>query len=99
MVEEQNQVIGILSDRDIRQVQAIIESMQLNPEEARHYLKMSDFMETDVKTIGPEEAVSKATRLMIRKKISSLPVVENGKIVGIITETDIMKRFLKMLEE
>ena len=47
------------------------------------------FMSTALITISPDAMIEEAAGLMIEHKISGLPVVENGKMVGLITETDI----------
>jgi CBS domain-containing protein len=42
-------------------------------------------------TIGPDAPVQDAARAMVEKKIGCLPVVEEGSLVGILTETDILR--------
>ena len=49
-----------------------------------------EVMKPDVQTIGPEESVRKAALLMRKSKIGCLPVMEHGKIVGIISEFDLL---------
>jgi IMP dehydrogenase len=41
-------------------------------------------------TVGPKEKVGDAMALMVAKKVSGLPVVDNGKVVGVITEADVL---------
>jgi len=41
-------------------------------------------------TIGPKEKVGDAMALMVGKKVSGLPVVDDGKVVGVITEADVL---------
>jgi acetoin utilization protein AcuB len=48
-------------------------------------------MSKDLLTIGPDESIEKAAMLMLNRKISGLPVVEGGNLVGVITQTDIFK--------
>jgi CBS domain-containing protein len=48
-------------------------------------------MTEHVITITPDVAAKDAARLMIDKKIGCLPVVENEKLIGLITETDILR--------
>lgn len=52
---------------------------------------VSDIMTRDPITISPEKKLEDASRIMTEKKIKKLPVVENGRIVGIITASDIVK--------
>ena len=51
----------------------------------------------DLQTIGPDATLEEAARLMIRHKIGSLPVVEDGIVVGIITETDLLIELQNLL--
>lgn len=51
----------------------------------------------DLHTIGPEATLEEAAELMIRNKISGLPVVEDGIVVGIITETDLLVELQNLL--
>jgi IMP dehydrogenase len=53
-------------------------------------LKAKDLMVKDLITIGPDEKIALADLIMTRNSIGGLPVVENGKLVGIITQRDIM---------
>ena len=54
-------------------------------------------MVSPVLTVSPEYPLEEAARLMVVHKIGSLPVVENERLVGIITETDIFKQFVEIL--
>lgn len=49
------------------------------------------FMIQNIKTISPDDSISKAVELMQNEGIGRLPVVKDGKLVGIITRTDILK--------
>jgi CBS domain-containing protein len=51
---------------------------------------ISDIMKSDIVTIGPEAGLSDAARLMHQNKIGSLPVIKDGRLVGIITERDLL---------
>ncbi len=48
-------------------------------------------------TIGSGFAVEDAARMMVTRKISALPVVDNGRLVGIVTETDVLDLFVRAL--
>jgi CBS domain-containing protein len=48
-------------------------------------------MQTDVITVSPVEGIEKCALIMIDNSINRLPVVENGRLVGIITRGDILK--------
>ena len=51
----------------------------------------------DLRTIGPDATLEEAADLMIRNKISSLPVIEDGTVVGILTETDLLIELQNLL--
>jgi CBS domain-containing protein len=80
-VVDGGKLVGILSDRDIRA-------------HSRYLTRVTAAMTPDPKTVTPEMSVEDAARLMIKHKIGGLPVVEGGKLVGIITATDVLKAFL-----
>lgn len=54
-------------------------------------MKIKDVMTRDVITCSPGDNVVNIVKLMGEKKVSGLPVVEGGRIVGIVTEEDILK--------
>lgn len=60
-------------------------------------LRMHDIMTRPVVTIGPECPLEEAARIMIDRKIGSLPVLEGDHLVGVITETDIFRIFAEAL--
>lgn len=53
--------------------------------------RVGDVMRRHPITVSPEDSVERITRLMLRYQIRRLPVVENGKLVGIITRHDFLK--------
>ncbi|MCD6252929.1 MAG: hypothetical protein DRP27_01175 [Thermotogae bacterium] len=62
-----------------------------------HRLKVKEIMTREVITVSPDTPIEEAAVIMADKKIGALPVVKNGKLVGIITETDIFRIFVNML--
>jgi acetoin utilization protein AcuB len=82
-------VVGIVSDRDVKQIAA-------QPERFDQWI-MDDVMSGAVITVDPSTPVEDAARLMLSEKISALPVTQDGKLVGIVTETDVMRLFVRAL--
>lgn len=78
-------LVGIISDRDVRRHVGYLSS-----------IRVGAAMTSDPKTVTPRMSVEDAARLMISHKIGGLPVVEDGKLVGILTTTDVLKAFLKV---
>jgi len=60
-------------------------------------IKVSQVMSKKVMTIDENTPIEEAARVMIDNKIGGLPVTRDGKVVGIITETDLFKIMLEML--
>ena len=56
-----------------------------------HGLTANDIMTRDVISVGADEELSKAADLMAQRRLKRLPVVENGKLIGIITRTDLVR--------
>ncbi|MHC4461366.1 MAG: CBS domain-containing protein [Planctomycetota bacterium] len=58
----------------------------------RVWFQVRDMMSKDVVTISPDETVVSATKMMSENNISCIIVVDNGSVIGILTETDVLKR-------
>jgi CBS domain-containing protein len=78
---ENEQIIGVITDRDIV-VRGVAEKRPGST-------KVSDIMSEDLFTGSPEMSVQEAAELMAEKQIRRLPIVENNKLVGIISLGDI----------
>ncbi len=52
----------------------------------------------DVVTVGPDLTIEEAARIMVEKKIGCLPVVADGVVIGIITETDLLAQLASMMD-
>jgi len=67
-----------------------------------HYLldrvKVSEIMTKDVVTTTPDADLREVARVMADRKIGGLPVVEDGQVVGMITESDVFRALVKLLE-
>lgn len=91
---------GIITDRDIR-LNLPSQATSLSVWEVNYLLTrltVGSVMTKSVVTIGPEAPVSAAAKLMLEHRIGALPVVEAGRLVGIITETDMLRVLVKSAE-
>lgn len=59
-------------------------------------LTARDIMTTDVITIGPEVGVTDAAKMMVESDIGALPVVVEGRLLGIVTESDLIMQDVKI---
>lgn len=90
-----NRLVGLVSDRDLRSVCPSILCPE-DPELLQNTL-IKDIMHTDVITIHPLDFLEEAARLLYEYKIGCLPVVRNNELVGIVTETDILRAMVEIL--
>jgi len=92
-VLEGTEVVGILSQRDLFRsaLGAALAYGVRKPQEIMRMLEVGDVMTVPAVTIGPDAPVQEAARTMEERRIGCLPVVEKGRLVGILTETDILR--------
>ena len=88
-------LVGIVTDRDLRQVvfDPRIQERVGAIAATLATLPVSEVMSRGVVTVRPTTDMRQAARLVREKKIGALPVVENERLVGIVTETDILRAF------
>ncbi len=84
-IVDSGNLVGIISRRDFRKIK----------KESQLKAPIKAFMSTRVKKIAPEKSPMDAVKLMVKHDIGRLPVVEDDKIVGIITRSDAMNYFYK----
>lgn len=85
-----NKLVGMIVQHDIEKA---IRRPEIVPQTPVEWVMTKHLI-----TIGPEEDIRKAVQLLITHKISGLPVIDEEKLVGIISETDILKLFINILE-
>jgi acetoin utilization protein AcuB len=94
-----DRLVGILSDRDLKRAMASpatsLEAHELNYLLDR--LRVEEFMTRKVITIGRLFPIEAAAALMIRDKIGALPVTDDGRLVGLVTETDVLRLLVRAL--
>jgi acetoin utilization protein AcuB len=96
-VIERGKLIGIVTDRDIRQVSPSYPLFR-DEQEIREHLRnmqVSCAMSPDPLVVLPATGLAEAANLMIQYRIGSLPVVDEGKLVGIISVTDLLQLFVE----
>ena len=96
-VVDGTRLAGIISERDLFR-SSLAQALGYGSEATRDLMKklrIKDVMVPKVVTVSPEMALCEATKIMVEQKIGCLPVVEGGRLVGLITETDILCQYVK----
>ncbi|MBI4242083.1 MAG: CBS domain-containing protein [Candidatus Rokubacteria bacterium] len=99
VVMEGEHLAGIITDRDIR-LNLPSPASSLSVWEVNYLLAkltVGRAMSRSVITIDPDRPIAEAVDLMLEHKIGALPVTEGTRVVGIITETDLLRAFARML--
>lgn len=81
---------GVVTDRDLR--------LALGPRgEPADGATVSDVMSPSPITVSPDTPVEEAGRVLIEHRIGCLPVIENDELVGILTESDLLRSFVELM--
>lgn len=100
VVSQDGALVGVVTDRDLRRhlfspdvfrevgdaksVDALLQGVPV-----------AQIMSMPVITIGASDDVADAVRVMLEKRTGSLPVVQTGRVVGILTDTDILRYIVR----
>ena len=98
-IVEGDRLLGILTDRDIRQASPS-SAAGISTDQTAAFLAQIPAIQAmikDVRTVSPYTTIEEAARLMLEHKIGCLPVTEADRLVGIITETDILGVFVDVM--
>ncbi len=99
-ITAEGKLVGILSQRDLFRA-AISSVLQLRPAAEREWLAkipVREAMTTKVFTIAPDAGAHEAVKLMLEKRIGCVPVVEEDKLVGLVSESDCMRYLARLLD-
>ncbi len=97
-VIDDGKVVGVVSQRDLYKA-SLGAVMKYGEKAQRAFLEgivVKEIMSDPPITIAPHASVQEAARLMMEKKIGCLPVLEGAQLVGIVTETDMLKLVAEM---
>jgi acetoin utilization protein AcuB len=98
-------LVGIVTDRDVRDAMpgaiaaaraaALTHRRHVTPEEEP---TVEATMSAEVMTLGPHDSVVAAARVLRRERIGALPIVDGGRLVGILTRSDVLDAFVGLSE-
>jgi CBS domain-containing protein len=94
VVDADGRLVGILTDRDLRQA-CFARTRALR--ESFTDLRVEDVMTWAVVTIPPGASLRQAAAVMFDRRIGGLPVVSDGRLVGILTERDLLSVFARQV--
>jgi CBS domain-containing protein len=92
-VLENGRLVGIMTQRDLFHA-GLSNAMGFGEKARKDFLvtvAVKEVMNDEVVTIEPGADVKEAARKMIEHKVGCLPVLDGGKLVGLITETDLLR--------
>jgi acetoin utilization protein AcuB len=95
VTDSNGELLGIVTDRDIR-LTLPSPATTLSVWEMNHLLAklaVGDVMTKSPITVDPDRDAREAAWLMLEHKIGALPVLKDGRLVGILTETDLLRAF------
>ena len=99
-VAQEKELVGIVTDRDIR---SFLSGSLLESPEARERAlntEVREIMTTEPITVSPDDDLQEAVELMIDEKIGGIPVVDEAEgLVGIVTYVDVLECFWSRLQE
>ncbi|MCA1989526.1 MAG: CBS and ACT domain-containing protein [Desulfarculus sp.] len=93
VINDKGQVVGIVTDRDLKEASPS-KATTLDVHELYYLLselKVKDIMSRKVITITAEETVEKAAVIMLEHKVTGLPVVDGGRLIGILSQGDVFR--------
>lgn len=99
-VVDAGKLVGIVTDRDLRRVLPS-PATSLEVHELNYLLDkmtLGEVMTKDIITTTPFSRIPDAARTMLRNRIGALPVVEGGKLVGILSQTDVLEALTSAAE-
>ncbi len=91
-VVEDGVLVGIVTSGDLRRITGLA-SILKDPSQDNflwHHIPVANVMTRDPISLSPDTPISEAARLLVQHKIGGLPIVADGRLVGIITTSDLL---------
>lgn len=94
IINDANEVVGIVTDHDIKT--ALPSSLREEPNSNVYDAVVTDIMVKDPIIGHPLDFVEEVAMTMYENKISCLPIVSGGQLIGIVTTTDVLYRYIEL---
>lgn len=100
-VVEGDRLVGIITDRDLRLAtnSPLVLREKWYSDFILESIKVKSCMTSNPVTVTPDTPLLDAALILRERRFGSLPVVEDGKLVGILTETDLLETLIRLLRE
>src|SRR5688572_6109769 len=98
-VVQDGQLVGLVTDRDLRLAMPPVWASDTDHQDLRNALTtrtVGEFMVKAIITTTPDAPIEDAARQLYEHRIGCLPVLDAGEMVGIITETDVLRAFVEL---
>ncbi len=93
VVDANGKLVGIITASDLD----LFLSTAPSPGVVKRQFRVDQVMKSPVHTVSPDYPLEDAAQMMLKHKVGGLPVVEDDKVVGIITESDILAQLVEAL--
>ncbi|CCH47545.1 CBS domain-containing protein [Pseudodesulfovibrio piezophilus] len=100
IVTVDNNFAGLITHRDILSA-TISQLAELDPETQKEIdagIPIREVMQTDIATVNGETTLRDAAQTILNHKYGCLPVIENRKLIGIVTEADFLRLTINLME-
>ena len=94
IITEDRSVVGIITDRDLKEI--VPSTMSETIDKNVYEIKLSEVMTKNPIIGHPMDFVEESAVTFYTNQIGSLPIVSNNKLVGIITETDLLYKYIEL---
>lgn len=94
IIDEENHLIGIVTDRDIKEATPSIFHCDIHQELLNQSIE--SIMTTDLITGHPLDFIEEVSAIFYESKIGCLPIIKNSKLVGIVTQTDLLHTLVEL---
>lgn len=95
-----DKLVGLVTERDLLRA-TVSTALDMDPGAQREWLRripVDQVMATEVLTAHPDAPIGGAVEMMLNERIGCLPVVEDGRLVGLLSETDCLRYLGRLIQ-